>query len=158
MLNNSESIDSCRNSNICSPGEIRANLSTDDSVKPAGIHQGGSFFPELESIRGIAILLVFIYHILTLAFSTRPDLDLMAYCPIDLFHEGHTGVSLFLVLSAFLLSMPYWKYLQCRGTRPIATVFYYRRALRILPLYYSAVLVSALVVQAWHAILRASAF
>jgi peptidoglycan/LPS O-acetylase OafA/YrhL len=50
-------------------------------------------------------------------------------------------VDLFFVLSAFLLSMPFLR--QAAGDKPVSVRRYFgRRALRILPLYYAAVLVA----------------
>jgi len=54
---------------------------------------------------------------------------------------GHTGVTLFFVLSAFLLSRPFLA--EAYGGRHVSRrEFYRRRALRILPLFYVAVLVA----------------
>ncbi len=56
---------------------------------------------------------------------------------------GHTGVTLFFVLSAFLLSRPFLEEKQS-GRRVQLPNFYRRRALRIMPLYATAVVVSVL--------------
>jgi peptidoglycan/LPS O-acetylase OafA/YrhL len=55
---------------------------------------------------------------------------------------GQTGVSLFFVLSAFLLSLPFFEAIS--GNTPAVSLrrFYTRRALRILPLYYAVVIVT----------------
>ncbi len=124
---------------------------------PAGIHSVTGFVSELESVRGIAICLVLIYHALPFAFSPKPQQGLLTVFPLRFFYEGHSGVSLFLVLSAFLLSLPYWRHLT-GGKHPEINKYYYRRALRILPLYYSVVLVAALVTQDYSGSLRASVF
>jgi peptidoglycan/LPS O-acetylase OafA/YrhL len=51
---------------------------------------------------------------------------------------GHTGVTLFFVLSAFLLSRPFLE--QGRGGRRVRLAdFFRRRALRIMPLYAAAI-------------------
>jgi len=110
--------------------------------RPAGLRDGSRFFPELESLRGIAIVLVVLYHaegILRLettghvAGSVNP---LNAYV-----FAGHTGVTLFFVLSAFLLSQPFWRQLE-GGRRVSVRDFGRRRALRILPLYTLAVVIA----------------
>jgi peptidoglycan/LPS O-acetylase OafA/YrhL len=55
-------------------------------------------------------------------------------------HAGHTGVDLFFVLSAFLLSRPFLDD-GLGGRRVRLRDYFVRRALRILPLYWTAVLV-----------------
>src|SRR5437899_2513490 len=49
---------------------------------------------------------------------------------------GGTGVTLFFVLSGFLLFMPFAKALLFKTDWPLLRVFYMRRVLRILPAYY----------------------
>lgn len=55
---------------------------------------------------------------------------------------GHTGVSLFFILSGFLLSLPFLKE-AAGGRRLLFREYFSRRALRILPLYYVAVCVGS---------------
>jgi len=88
----------------------------------------GQRFPALDGLRGIAILLVLIFHSLDIQVDAIPFPALHA-----LAISGWTGVSLFFVLSGFLitgilLDGP-------RSGRGLGN-FYARRALRILPLYY----------------------
>jgi peptidoglycan/LPS O-acetylase OafA/YrhL len=101
--------------------------------------------PELESLRGIAIVLVVTYHATQiLGLEARG-----ASLPLAFVVAGHTGVSLFFVLSAFLLSAPFLAEYR-HGTRVDRGRYFARRALRILPLYYVAVL-AACVYTALHA-------
>ena len=103
---------------------------------PAGI-QPGAYMPELESLRGLAILLVVSYHMGLLEIGTTIDPASIPY-PLSFVRAGHTGVSLFFVLSAFLLSQPFIA--EARGGRRVVRRRYCaRRVLRILPLYYTAV-------------------
>ncbi|MGH0028371.1 MAG: acyltransferase family protein [Myxococcota bacterium] len=97
-----------------------------DAVPPTGRR----YFPELESLRGIAILLVVVFH----AYHFRAFAGYEP-APLPLFvGGGHTGVSLFFVLSAFLLVRPYL--VEAAGGRPVdRRRFLARRWLRIVPLY-----------------------
>jgi peptidoglycan/LPS O-acetylase OafA/YrhL len=111
---------------------------------PAGIRRGTTYFPEIESLRGVAILLVVLFHAdctLMFPFGTRTGSTpspALAYV-----WSGHTGVTLFFVLSGFLLSLPFLEAVY--GGRPVSgSRFYTRRALRILPLYYAAVVAGTL--------------
>jgi peptidoglycan/LPS O-acetylase OafA/YrhL len=83
--------------------------------------------PELDGVRGIAVLLVVIYH----AFLYNPGSsdDLIAVIR----PYGHAGVDLFFVLSGFLIT---GILLNAKGRPAYFRDFYARRALRIWPLYY----------------------
>jgi peptidoglycan/LPS O-acetylase OafA/YrhL len=104
---------------------------------PAGLRGSRKYFPELESLRGLAILLVFAYHADGVLVGTKHHASpLLAFA-----RAGHTGVALFFILSGFLLSLPFLA--EADGGRRQARLAYYsRRALRILPLYWTAVVVS----------------
>ena len=81
---------------------------SDGRAAAAGVATG-NYLPELESLRGIAILLVFWFHVEGVLFLPRPR-PLEVVLPWQAFvRAGHTGVSLFFVLSAFLLSLPFWR-------------------------------------------------
>jgi peptidoglycan/LPS O-acetylase OafA/YrhL len=92
---------------------------------------------EVDALRGIAILLVFCYHCDSVV---RPDAR--GAGPLFAFvRAGHTGVSLFFVLSGFLLAMPFIA--EAEGGRHVRRREYaLRRAMRILPMYYLALLVA----------------
>lgn len=93
--------------------------------------------PELDAIRGIAILGVVIYH--GLYFSR----DLSVFTPLQRklllpVAAGQFGVALFFVLSGFLIT---GILLDSRKRPDYYKQFYIRRALRILPLYYLILLI-----------------
>lgn len=115
-------------------------MSTDR--KPLGLTSPASYAPELESLRGWAILLVALYHLDWIVLASDAQLTGYESLPWALVYlrAGHTGVTLFFVLSAFLLARPF---LRGRLPEPGAIRrFYARRALRILPLYYTALLIA----------------
>jgi peptidoglycan/LPS O-acetylase OafA/YrhL len=97
----------------------------------------GRHIPALDGIRALAILLV-IPHNVDVMSTSYPAFDFPAAA---LMHAGWIGVQLFFVLSGFLIS---GNLLDSRGTSHFFSAFFVRRALRILPLYFS-VLVIALV-------------
>lgn len=118
-------------------------VETTDPTVPAGIRRGSTYFPELESLRGIAIVLVISFH--ADGFMLFPFLNRVGSSPsppLAFLYGGHTGVTLFFVLSAFLLGLPFLE--KAYGGRRVSPrQFYARRALRILPLYYVAVVAAA---------------
>jgi peptidoglycan/LPS O-acetylase OafA/YrhL len=106
---------------------------------PAASPAGPAHIPALDGIRALAILLV-IPHNLDLL---RPPLPLAAYPAALLMHSGWIGVQLFFVLSGFLIT---GNLLDARGSRNYFSAFFGRRALRILPLYYSVLVLTFVVV------------
>ncbi|OOG63458.1 hypothetical protein B0E46_10735 [Rhodanobacter sp. B04] len=106
---------------------------------------------ECESLRGIAITLVFFYHFLGSLRGYAPDPH--AHFATALLFGGSTGVDLFFVLSGFLLSLPFF-----RGSPLALGQFFGNRALRILPMYYLVVLAGAAWSGDWQAALHAAVF
>jgi peptidoglycan/LPS O-acetylase OafA/YrhL len=88
------------------------------------------YIPELDGVRGIAILLVLLFHFGT---STRPGGILGQVLGL-----GWVGVDLFFVLSGFLIT---GILLNSKGLPHYFSSFYIRRVLRIFPLYYFSVFV-----------------
>ncbi len=76
------------------------------------------YYPSLDGLRGLAILLVFGFHYLDI---------------FPVFRFGWTGIELFFVLSGYLISSRLIPYLKNNG---VLKRFYINRALRILPLYF----------------------
>ena len=95
--------------------------------------------PELDSLRGVAILLVLFYHGFGLTYSTggfsrAAQLFVAATLP------GWVGVDLFFVLSGFLIT---GILLDSKDRPDYYRRFYIRRALRILPIYYAVLILLA---------------
>lgn len=96
---------------------------------------GRRHFPELDGLRGLAILMVLLFHYATLLPSFV----------LPVFGQGWAGVQLFFVLSGFLIT---GILLDSKGQEHYFRNFYARRTLRIFPLYYGvlSVLLIALLV------------
>ena len=82
-----------------------------------------SYIPELQGLRGLAVLGVVIYH-------CHPRLEGTPFYRASLW--GWAGVNLFFVLSGFLITSIL---LEARGKPRYFRNFYARRALRIWPVY-----------------------
>ena len=104
---------------------------------------GSRHLPALDVLRGVAILAVIWHHLFIAEFpagwwlqSSNPGAFLGS-----LASNGWLGVSLFFILSGFVL---YWPFAtQSRGldSWPEVVDFYRRRGLRLLPLYFFGVFV-----------------
>jgi len=87
-----------------------------EAVSPAaGERATERFRPDLEGLRGVAVLLVLLYH------AGLPGIT-----------GGYVGVDVFFVLSGFLITGLIVRELETSGTVRLAT-FYARRARRLLP-------------------------
>jgi len=97
--------------------------------------------PELDGLRGMAILLVILCHYIGNAQHAQLGffLDHLFTCMT----AGWSGVDLFFVLSGFLIG---GILLDARESPRYFKTFYLRRVHRILPLYYSWILLYVLVV------------
>jgi peptidoglycan/LPS O-acetylase OafA/YrhL len=117
-----------------------------DASAAAGISSVGSsgYIPEVESLRGIAIALVFLSHANAWVLWRTPFVGELVSPLAAFMAAGYTGVSLFFVLSGFLLSRPFLKEAAGHG-RVDRGAYVARRALRILPLYVVTVVVATLV-------------
>lgn len=99
---------------------------------PAAPHRPASpRDPALDGLRGVAILLVFLFHYGGGLRSPHLPVRLFGY----LTQAGWVGVELFFALSGFLITGILW---QNRTTPHLLRSFFARRALRILPVYYGA--------------------
>jgi len=89
--------------------------------------------PRLDGVRGLAILPVMLYHLTFFGVATGAVGEAITFLP----SLGWTSVDLFFVLSGFLITGILRR---TRGSRHYFRNFYARRALRIFPLYYAALI------------------
>lgn len=95
-----------------------------------------TYYKNLDGLRGIAALMVVVFHFMysdNVKYLGNID-SIKRY-----FEFGQHGVSLFFVLSGFVITRILIKK---RNNKNYFNSFYWRRVLRILPLYYFYLLVS----------------
>lgn len=100
--------------------------------------------PVLDGIRGVAIIWVLLHNTTNLL---SPTLNGIWYALAFLVHPGWIGVQLFFALSGFLIT---GGLLDTQRATNYFRAFYARRALRILPLYYTVLILLLVVAPELH--------
>ncbi|MCP4451492.1 MAG: acyltransferase family protein, partial [Planctomycetes bacterium] len=103
--------------------------------------------PGLNGLRALAALSVFGVH-----FNQIVQLDwqIGPFNIYTLLANGKHAVSLFLSLSGFLLSLPFWNRLVSGKPLPSIRDYLIRRLIRILPAYYVVLTVLVLLSGLWR--------
>ena len=99
--------------------------------------------PELDGLRTLMIFIVSWFHIWQQSWL-RPVIG--SYSLDYLVRSGYVWVDGTVLLSSFLLFLPYAKAMLDRTPAPDTRDFYFRRARRILPGYYFIILVTLLAI------------
>jgi peptidoglycan/LPS O-acetylase OafA/YrhL len=113
------------------------------SGRQISLRSNGRFLA-LDGVRGIAILMVLVGHFESI--NLFPATGLASKVLKAILWSGLRGVDLFFVLSGFLIT---GILLDTRSSTNRALVFYARRMLRILPLYYVALTASIAWIALW---------
>jgi peptidoglycan/LPS O-acetylase OafA/YrhL len=99
----------------------------------------GSHFDVLDGLRGMAILLVVIFH----TFYTNPEHSKIAATVGNLIRSGWMGVPIFFVLSGFLISYPFFKGRSQDPQFCYQSGYASRRLGKILPPFYLSIVIFA---------------
>ncbi len=116
----------------------------------SGSPVGSEHFMALDGLRGLSVTLVFLFHASRFFGAEEWHHHAVVKFVID---RGLFGVDVFFVLSGFLIT---GILLKARGATNYYAVFYKRRALRIFPVYYVAVMLTFALVRpggypyGWH--------
>lgn len=108
-------------------------------TKGSNIHLAGA-----DGLRALACLGVIFHHLAQLLNMHLQSPTVQNVQPF--FIMGNTGVSIFFVLSGYLLSYPFWRNYLGQGDFPQMKHYALRRAARIVPGYYVAFIVAMLLV------------
>ncbi|MDB5155838.1 MAG: hypothetical protein JWR50_545, partial [Mucilaginibacter sp.] len=99
----------------------------------------GHRYKQLDSLRGLAALTVFIGH----SVGSVVDASLLTKVettPLSVLFNGYAAVMFFFVLSGFVLSLPF-----INNEKPLSlTAFYTKRFFRIYPAFIAAIILSIL--------------
>lgn len=104
-------------------------------------HKSQKRWPELDGLRGAAILMVMLLHYVSDSRTHEGNFGPL-YRFAQIFRLGWSGVDLFFVLSGFLIG---GILLDARSSHSYFRTFYIRRIHRILPIYYSWILLYAVI-------------
>ncbi|MES2778781.1 MAG: acyltransferase [Bacteroidota bacterium] len=96
------------------------------------------YFANLDAIRWIAALMVFLGHAVSPSYKYLHVENTIWEKLLDTISNGRTGVSIFFVLSGFLITFLLISEYELTATLSLKK-FYIRRVLRIWPLYYLVV-------------------
>jgi peptidoglycan/LPS O-acetylase OafA/YrhL len=106
-------------------------------------------WPALDGVRGLAALGVLAFHVYHVTLPTLPHWRLQKPLLVFLISLGANGVSCFFVLSAFLVSMPFLRWLVGDAPRPDMRRYATQRVFRIFPAWWLALMLVSLLWAGW---------
>ena len=122
-------------------------MENNDLVPGLPAPENKRFYPALDGLRAMAVLMVFFHHYVYGAFNTQNDNSHAWHGFKGALSWGWTGVDFFFVLSGFLITGILY---DTRHTAHRFRNFYVRRTLRIFPLYYGVLLVGLFLTPIFH--------
>jgi peptidoglycan/LPS O-acetylase OafA/YrhL len=112
-------------------------------LQAAPRQRSSAHIPALDGLRGLAIVLVLLFHFVPLGGGTT-TIGWVTKCFAAL---GWCGVDLFFVLSGFLITGILF---DAKGSEHYFRNFYMRRVLRIFPLYFGVLILIFMIIPLWR--------
>jgi peptidoglycan/LPS O-acetylase OafA/YrhL len=106
-------------------------------------------WPALDGVRGLAALGVLAFHVYHVTLPSLSHSGLSKPLLIFLISLGANGVSCFFVLSAFLVSMPFLRWLVGDAPRPDMRRYATQRVFRIFPAWWLALILVSVLWAGW---------
>ncbi len=107
---------------------------------PIGNLQTHNRYRQLDSLRGLAALCVFLSHYVLIFNYSGNRIDLLRQSPLGVLINGRAAVIFFFVLSGFVLSLPF-----INSDKPLRLgEFYIKRIFRIYPAYWFAIIIAVI--------------
>ena len=122
-------------------------MENDDLVPGLPEPENKRFYPALDGLRAMAVLMVFFQHYVSSIVNTQHSSSHLWQGLKALLSWGWTGVDFFFVLSGFLITGILY---DTRHTAHRFRNFYVRRTLRIFPLFYGVLLIGLLLNPIFH--------
>lgn len=94
----------------------------------------GSYIPEIDGFRCLAIALVVLFHINAMDMAAYPN-SATQTALFKVLSRGHLGVQFFFVISGFVIAMPFVNALRVGHPRVSLKSYYVRRLTRLEPPY-----------------------
>jgi peptidoglycan/LPS O-acetylase OafA/YrhL len=95
----------------------------------------GRFIPQIDGLRSIAVLSVFLFH-LDAQMKAGDARDALSHGIQSLVHRGFLGVPIFFAISAFIVGLPFARHWMNGANRVDVGHFYLRRLTRLEPPYF----------------------
>src|SRR5262249_33912186 len=106
-----------------------AAMSGESAAASASRRKLGGYMPALDGVRGLAVLMVLMFHFI----GTTVPTNWVEVAIVQVTKYGAQGVELFFVLSGFLITGILY---DTHNNQHYFRNFFMRRVLRIFPLYY----------------------
>ncbi len=100
----------------------------------------GKFFPELDGLRFLAIILVMFFHAIKVTNSHLYEALPYDYSILNIFQYGFQGVELFFIISGYIIGIPFAKQYLNDGNKINIKSYILRRITRLEPPYVLALI------------------
>ncbi len=131
-------------------------MSADDAVWFEAYNAPVKRFPVIDGLRGYCVLAVVYSHTYLRLLTPNGAYTFMLwgipFFPVTFLSNSWMAVSLFFILSGFVLALPYAQGQRTMSSMQDLLTFYKRRALRLYPVYWAIMIPLMLINRTWESV------